>query len=65
MFVQVLKKAAEKPEWQHCFPTLFDQRQLDTRMFIVMTLLGESLADIKRRQPDRIFRLVPLQSIKI
>jgi hypothetical protein len=42
---------------QH-FPTLIDVMQKNDRMFIVMTLLGDSLADIKRKRPDRIFRCV-------
>jgi serine/threonine protein kinase len=37
---------------------LYDQMRFKDRMFIVMTLLGESLADIKRKRPDRVFRSV-------
>lgn len=60
---QVLQKAASKKDWQDRFPTLIDQRKGPENMFIVMTLLGESLADIKRRQPGRVFRLVALHKI--
>jgi hypothetical protein len=38
------------------FPLLIDKKQSPDRMFIVMTLLGESLADLKRRKPERVFR---------
>jgi hypothetical protein len=52
----VLQKAATRNEWQRCFPTFYDQGHGRDNMIIVMTLLGESLADIKRRQPNRVFR---------
>jgi len=54
---QILEAAKneEQSKRKH-FPSLFDQKKLHDRMFIVMTLLGESLADIKRRRQERIFR---------
>lgn len=56
MEIQILEAAKneEQSKRKH-FPSLFDQKKLHDRMFIVMTLLGESLADIKRRRQERIF----------
>ena len=55
-FLQVLRKAANDDVWQRYFPAFYDQCTGRRSMFIVMSLLGESLADIKRSQPNRVFR---------
>ncbi|KAL7075589.1 hypothetical protein ACQ4LE_005403 [Meloidogyne hapla] len=58
MEVMVLKAAAKgKPEQRH-FPKLIDHSEphsTSSSMFIVMTLLGKSLGDIKRAYRKRIF----------
>jgi len=58
MEIRVLEaaKGASKEQQKH-FPVLYD-RSVEVRsfMFIVMSLLGESLADIKYRQSNKIFR---------
>ena len=59
--MQVLKAIADVQPRPINFPTLEDRSRKDDtidRMFIIMTLLGESLADIKRRLPGGIFRFI-------
>uniref|UniRef100_A0A914MVQ2 non-specific serine/threonine protein kinase n=1 Tax=Meloidogyne incognita TaxID=6306 RepID=A0A914MVQ2_MELIC len=59
MEIRVLEaaKGASKEQQKH-FPVLYD-RSVEVRsfMFIVMSLLGESLADIKYRQSNKIFSM--------
>ncbi|KAF7639178.1 Protein kinase domain-containing protein [Meloidogyne graminicola] len=59
MEVRVLQEAAKgKPEHREHLPTLIDYSEPhseSTSMFIVMTLLGKSLGDIKRTYRRRIF----------
>ncbi|KAF7635898.1 Protein kinase domain-containing protein [Meloidogyne graminicola] len=59
MEIRVLEAAkALSPDQTKHFPALVD-KSIETRefMFIVMTLLGESLADIKYRQSNKIFSM--------
>jgi hypothetical protein len=61
MEVKVLHAAAKVgPEKREHLPTLIDYSEphsTSPTMFIVMTLLGKSLGDIKRGYRKRIFRL--------
>ena len=58
----MLQAAAKaKPEERQHLPTLIDHSEphsSSSSMFIVMTLLGKSLGDIKRAYRKRIFRFV-------
>uniref|UniRef100_A0A914KVA8 non-specific serine/threonine protein kinase n=1 Tax=Meloidogyne incognita TaxID=6306 RepID=A0A914KVA8_MELIC len=56
MEVQVLKEAGERPEnAKRHFPTLLDNSDpLPNHMFMVISLLGRSLADIKRGRQGKI-----------
>jgi len=62
MEVRVLQAADKaKPEERQHLPTLIDHSEphsSSSSMFIVMTLLGKSLGDIKRAYRKRIFRFV-------
>lgn len=53
--MQVLLKAKETLNLEH-LPLLVDKKMSHNSMFIVMTLLGESLNDVKRRQHGKVFR---------
>ncbi|KAF7638297.1 Protein kinase domain-containing protein [Meloidogyne graminicola] len=57
MEVQVLREAGERPEnARKHFPTLIDNSDpMPNHMFLVMSLLGRSLADIKRGRQHKIF----------
>ncbi|KAL7071777.1 hypothetical protein ACQ4LE_008904 [Meloidogyne hapla] len=59
MEIRVLEAAKGVPkEQQKHFPALFDRSvEMRSFMFIVMSLLGESLADIKYRQRNKIFSM--------
>uniref|UniRef100_A0A1I8BY62 non-specific serine/threonine protein kinase n=1 Tax=Meloidogyne hapla TaxID=6305 RepID=A0A1I8BY62_MELHA len=59
MEVQVLREAAERPEnARRHFPALIDNSDpLPNHMFMVMSLLGKSLAEIKRARQGKILRL--------
>jgi len=58
MELKVLQAASggTKEQQQH-FPVLYDRsKESRSSMFIVMSLLGDSLADIKSQQPKKICR---------
>lgn len=57
---QVLRDARARQYNGRHFPELFDSWRKADRMWIAMTLLGQSLEDIKNRQPSRTFRSVLL-----
>jgi len=58
MELKVLQAASRRSkEQQQHFPILYDQSlECRSSMFIVMSLLGDSLAAIKAKQPMRILR---------
>ncbi|TKR82978.1 hypothetical protein L596_016642 [Steinernema carpocapsae] len=63
MEVHILKLMAQKPEGKTHFLKMIDRGKKEKFFFIVMTLVGDSLLDLKRQRPGGVFS--PATGIKV